>query len=139
PNGDYIFKLLPPGQYTATFQLAGFAPVKMTFTVAAAEPLTLNATLRPAAQTESVTVVPESLSFLNTVQHSSNLSSRLMSDLPTSRSQAAAVSLAPSVHQTGPNNAISISGAVSFENLFLVNGVAVQDNLRGSPLPLFIE
>ena len=53
PNGDYIFKLLPPGQYTATFQLTGFAPVKMTLTVAAAEPVTLNAMLRPAAQAET--------------------------------------------------------------------------------------
>ena len=139
PNGDYIFKLLPPGQYTVSFQLSGFAPVKMTLTVAAAEPVTLNATLRPAAQAESLTVVPEATTFLNTVQHSTNVSGRLMNDLPTSRSQTAAASLAPAVHQTGPNNAISIAGAMSFENLFLVNGVAVQDNLRGTPLPLVIE
>ena len=138
-NGGYIFKLLPPGTYVATFQSSGFAPVKKTFSVAAAEPVAVDAMFQPAAQVESVTVVPETLPFLHTVQQSTNLSSSLMAELPTSRSQLAAVSLAPSAHQTGPGNAFSIAGAMSFENLFLVNGVEVQDNLRGTPLPLVIE
>ncbi|HEX5717754.1 MAG TPA: hypothetical protein VF179_16465, partial [Thermoanaerobaculia bacterium] len=46
---------------------------------------------------------------------------------------------APGVAPTGPTRAISISGALSFENLFLVNGVVITENLRGQPFDLFIE
>ena len=51
----------------------------------------------------------------------------------------AAINLAPGVQATGPNGGIAISGAMSFENLFMVNGVVVNENLRGQPLDLFIE
>jgi outer membrane receptor protein involved in Fe transport len=34
---------------------------------------------------------------------------------------------------------MSISGAASFENVYMVNGVVVQDNLRNTPFNLFIE
>ena len=55
--------------------------------------------------------------------------------------------LAPNVSATGPSNnnndsatqTIVMSGAASFENLFLINGVVVNENVRGQALPLFIE
>src|SRR5204863_3288790 len=47
--------------------------------------------------------------------------------------------LAPGVNEAGPNDQITISGANSFDNLFLVNGVVVNENLRGQPNPLYIE
>ena len=34
---------------------------------------------------------------------------------------------------------MTIPGAMSFENLFMLNGVQIQDNLRGTPFALFIE
>src|SRR5690606_15485974 len=40
---------------------------------------------------------------------------------------------------TGPNGSFSIGGAMSFESLYMVNGVQIQDNVRGEPLPLYIE
>src|SRR5207253_10962640 len=49
------------------------------------------------------------------------------------------VSLAPGTTQSGPNQATTISGAPSFENLFLVDGATVNENLRGQPHDLFIE
>ena len=48
-------------------------------------------------------------------------------------------STATVVEGTGPSGAMSISGAASFENVFMVNGVVVQDNLRSTPFNLFIE
>ena len=39
--------------------------------------------------------------------------------------------IAPGVNDAGPNKQIVISGAQSFDNLFLVNGVVVNENLRG--------
>ena len=47
--------------------------------------------------------------------------------------------LAPSVHATGPGGAYSIAGSMSYENLFLVNGVTVNENLRGQAHDLYIE
>src|SRR5262249_22279202 len=43
------------------------------------------------------------------------------------------------VNQNGPNGAVTISGAQSFENLFTVNGAVVTDNIRVTPYSLFIE
>lgn len=57
--------------------------------------------------------------------------------LPVARTLNAAVLLAPGVAPNGPNNNIVISGALSYENLFLINGVTVNENLRAQPL--FIE
>ena len=49
------------------------------------------------------------------------------------------VLLAPGVTDGAVNDQITISGAMSFDNLFLVNGVVVNENLRGQPHDLFIE
>ena len=54
-----------------------------------------------------------------------------MPNLPTARDLNAMLLLAPSVHPTGPAGNYSIAGSMSFENLFLVNGVTVNENLRG--------
>ena len=45
----------------------------------------------------------------------------------------------PGVQSTGPNGGLSINGAMSFESLYVVNGVVVNENIRGQPNVLFIE
>ena len=73
---------------------------------------------------------------------------KLLNKLPSGRALRDAALLAPGVNENGPSSslgsasprpAIMISGAVSYENLFLVNGVVVNENLRGQPQDLFIE
>ncbi|HEX5216769.1 MAG TPA: TonB-dependent receptor [Vicinamibacterales bacterium] len=138
-NGDYIFRLLPPGQYTITFTLAGFATTKESRDVAAAQTLTLDVTLKPASVAESITVSVDRPLFAPTVEASTNIKATVLDLLPSTRTLLGAVSLAPAVHSTGPGNGYSIGGAMSFENLFMLNGVQIQDNLRGTPFSLFIE
>ena len=138
-NGDYIFKFLPPGPYTVSFRHPGFAAARQTRTVGASEPVTVNVNLDTAQIRESVTVVADAGSFLKSVEGATSIKQSLLNALPTGRSLLAAVNLSPAVHSTGPSGAYSISGAMSFDNLFMVNGVAVQDNLRGDPFNLFIE
>lgn len=138
-NGDYVFRLLPPGTYTVTFEGPGFAVLRQAHTVAATETVQVNVTLQPAAVAESVTVAAEKSAFTNSIQAASNFNQQLIELLPTSRTPESAVVLAPAVHATGPSGALSIAGAMSFESLFMVNGVQVQDNVRGEPLPLYIE
>ena len=43
------------------------------------------------------------------------------------------------MHPSGPNGSYSIAGAMSFESLYLVNGVNVNENLRGQANTLYIE
>jgi outer membrane receptor protein involved in Fe transport len=138
-DGDYLLALLPPGRYTVVFALSGFASVERTVDVAPTETVNLGATLQPAGVTEVLTVTGTDSSFVNTVQSATNVKQDLTSRLPTARTLLSAINLAPSVHLTGPSNNISIGGAMSFENLIMLNGVQIQDNLRGSPFALFIE
>jgi outer membrane receptor protein involved in Fe transport len=138
-NGDFILPSLPPGEYTVSFELSGFATVKETRDLAPTQPVVLEVTLQPATLTEVVNVEARSDAFANTVQAATSIKQDTLSLLPTTRTLVAAVNLAPAVHATGPNNYFSISGSMSFENLFLLNGVQIQDNVRGTPFNLFIE
>jgi hypothetical protein len=138
-NGDYVFRSLPPGSYTVTVQRSGFSAVEHTVRVAPSEMVALNLTLQPAGVTEAVTVMAEGTNFTNTVQSAASLNYGLVDTLPTTRTLLSYINLAPGAHTTGPDGAITISGAMSFENLFLLNGAVIQDNIRNEPLPLFIE
>src|SRR5690606_24504415 len=138
-NGDYVFRFLPPGQYTIVFELSGFGALTETRSVAATETVDLSVTLQAAGVAEEVTVSADSGVFTNTVEVATSVRQELVDLLPLSRTLQAAVSLAPAVHSTGPSGNISIAGAMSFENLFLINGVQVQDNIRGTPQNLYIE
>ena len=139
-HGDYLFPALPSGEYTISFELAGFKPLKTTFDLKLSETKPFDVKLALATQTEEVTVTAEaSGQFTQTGAVASTYNQDLLEKLPTARTPFAALLLAPGAHQTAVNNAVTISGAMSFENLFLVNGVAVQDNIRNTPLSLFIE
>jgi hypothetical protein len=138
-NGDYIFRVLPPGEYTVSFEAAGFAAATESRDIAANQTVVVDIVLRPGAVRETLTVKPETTPFFTGASTALNLPQPLMDQLPTGRSVTAAAALAPGVHTTGPSNGFSISGAMSFENVFLVDGVQTQDNLRGTPLELYIE
>ena len=138
-NGDYRLPLLPPGEYTLVVEFNRFATQKKSATVAATEPVTIDVTLEPAGVAESVSVQANADSFATTIQNATSVKQELLNTLPTARTILSAANLAPAVHASGPNGHLVISGAMSFESLFLVNGVQIQDNLRREPLTLFIE
>jgi hypothetical protein len=62
-----------------------------------------------------------------------------MSNLPTSRDLNSVLLMAPGVHPTGPAGNFSFGGSVSYENLFLLNGVSINENVRGQAFDLYIE
>ncbi len=138
-NGDYLFKLLPPGAYALSFEKTSFTTATETRTVGADEPVTVDVTLQPATVREAVTVTASGGDFVNTIEGATNLKQTFVATLPVSRNLTSIVNLAPAVHATGPGGDFSISGGMSFENSYMVNGVQVQDNLRGEPLDLYIE
>ena len=139
-NGDYILSLLPSGAYTVVFELSGFGPQTRTVTVAPTQVVPLEVEMGLAALTETVQVVGRAADvFTESAQVATNFSQELISDLPTARDLNATMQLAPSVHPTGPTGGYSIAGSTSFDNLFLVNGVTVNENLRGQAYDLYIE
>jgi outer membrane receptor for ferrienterochelin and colicin len=139
-NGDYIISLLPPGAYAVTFELSGFDTVMRNVTVAPTQVVPLEVEMGVAAVSETVQVVGRSAEvFTSTAQVATNFSQELVANLPTARDINASLQLAPSVHPTGPNGGYSVAGSASFDNLFLVNGVTVNENLRGQAYDLYIE
>ncbi|HEV7765084.1 MAG TPA: TonB-dependent receptor, partial [Thermoanaerobaculia bacterium] len=95
--------------------------------------------LSVASVSEDITVTAQSLAVIETTEVSANFGVEQIRELPTGRDIRSTVLLAPGVTEGAVNNQITISGAMSFDNLFLVNGVIVNENLRGQPHDLFIE
>ena len=139
--GDYVLPFLPSGDYTVTFELAGMQTVTRKVTLAAGWTENLKVELVPVAVSEAVTVSAES--FVTTPNDSTQVSTNFKQDLieilPVGRTLQAVTLLAPGVNNNGPGGNTIISGAMSYDSLYLVNGAIVNENLRGQPHSLFIE
>jgi outer membrane receptor protein involved in Fe transport len=64
---------------------------------------------------------------------------KTLEKLPVLRDLESAVLMSAGTSDTGPNQNISISGAQSWESLYTINGVVVNENIRGQSRDLFIE
>jgi len=139
-NGDYVFTLLPPGTYSIVAELSGFQKQEKKATLAPTQNLPLDITLGLAGVSETVDVVgrPSGVET-QTSQVASNFRQDMIALLPTNRDLNASMLLAPSVSPTGPSGAYSVAGSMSFETNFMVNGVVVNDNIRGTANNLYIE
>ena len=110
-----------------------------------AETQPLKITMQLATLTESVTVTgAASTELLKTGTVAATYKTESLERLPVGRTLVDVVTLAPGVVPNGPQQSdgsrnIVMSGALSYENLFLVNGVTVNENLRGQALLLYIE
>jgi hypothetical protein len=139
-NGDFMIPFLPAGEYSVTVEISGFQPQKQTISVAMAETQPLTVKLALATVQETVTVTGTmSTEILTTSTVAQTYKAQTLERLPIGRALNDAVLLAPGVAPNGPSGNIQMAGALSFENLFLVNGVVINENLRGQALFLFIE
>lgn len=137
-NGDYLFQFLAPGLYTVEFRMPGYAKVRAEVKVAAAQEQRFDVGLTPEV-TETVVVTGRADAVSTSPEIATSYDSDLMEMLPVARDINNSVALAPGVTNTGPSSNAVISGAMSYQNLYLVNGVVVNENLRGQPFTLFIE
>jgi outer membrane receptor for ferrienterochelin and colicin len=145
-SGDYIIPFLAPGEYTVAFELQGFKRAEPKTLVTAAGTVTLDAKLQIEGVTEAVTVTGSvSDAVAPGVTAATTYKQETINELPLNRGLDATIALTPGTLRTGPSNAttgaqqIQISGAITSENLILVNGVVAQDNVRRTSIPLFIE
>lgn len=138
-NGDYIMPFLPPGDYMMTFELEGFQTLRQNVRIEIAATVPVDVKLQIATVSETVTVTAEATEIAQTATVAATYKSQLIENLPLGRTINAYTLLAPGVNDNGPGGNIMVSGALSYENLFLVNGVVVNENLRGQARNLFIE
>lgn len=138
-GGGYHFPALPPGAYTVAFELEGFQRLNKRVTVSLTQTSRADADLRIAAVSEAITVTASSPAAVETTEITTNFAVETIRELPSGRDIRDITLLAPGVSEGAVNDQITISGAMSFDNLFLVNGVVVNENLRGQPHELFIE
>jgi outer membrane receptor for ferrienterochelin and colicin len=139
-NGDYIIPFLPAGEYQVAFELSGFQPLTRKVRVQVAETLRLDAHLAVAGVTEVVTVSAEApTDFTQSPTAASSYKADMIDKLPVGRDIRGAVLLAPGTSSNGPGGNVTFSGAMSYEGLFLVNGVVSNETLRNQSTLLFIE
>lgn len=139
-NGDYIIPFLPAGDYEVSFELQGFTNVnRRNISVNMAATRTLDVTLTVAALAETITVTGQAAEVVPTATVASTFKKDALELLPVGRALRDAVLLAPGVAGNGPGGNIMIAGGLSFESQYLINGVVVNENLRGQALNLFIE
>ena len=150
-SGEYVLPFLPPGAYVVLFSLPGMQGLEKTITLNAAVGGRLDVAMRPAPVEASITVSADALAGtpLETTQVASTYKQSLVNQLPLDRSLRSVTLLAPGVTDNGPNGnigsanpaspALVISGAQSFESLYMVDGAVVNENLRGQPQSLYIE
>ena len=138
-GGGYTFPSLPPGTYTIVFELSGMAKVTRTEQVVLASTARADAAMKMSSVAEAITVTATAPAVLENTDVARNYTSELIAELPVRRNIVDTVLLSPGVNQAGARGNISISGGASYDNLFLVNGVTVNENLRGQPHDLFIE
>ena len=139
-EGAYIFRGLPPGTYRVRMTLAGFGDFERTVTVALGAAASINAQMSVATVAETLEVPAEAPSILETPQVSTNYTGETIDSLAMNRNLAAIAELAPGVSDNGPNvGQVVIAGAFAYDNVFLLNGVDINDNLFGTANNLFIE
>jgi hypothetical protein len=128
-TGSYRLPLLPPGEYTVTFELSGFAAeTRKGVAVGLDKDTTLSPALH-AAVAEEITVTGEA-PVLDTTSTSlgTNLDTRTIQALPTGRNYSSVVQITPGVSSdANPENtsqsSIAVYGSTGAENVFYIDGV----------------
>ncbi len=140
PDGTYALRQLPAGTYDLTFETTSFSPAKRTATILFGLTVEQNAQLQTAGVTEQVQVTAAAPAPIAVPTVSANYKHDEIDALANPRTLAGIAQLAPGVTQNTPNaDQVAINGAFAFDNVFMLNGVDVNDNLFGSPQNLFIE
>src|SRR5262245_55149863 len=140
-NGVYALKGLPAGTYTISFELADFQPARRNDVVLnVGGTIEVSATMSLAARAETLTVTAEAPSALTTVATGQSLTKNDIDALPIGRRPVDIAELTPGLTtNTFTAGQLAISGAYGFDNVFMVDGVDVNDTINGTANNLYIE
>lgn len=137
-EGTYTFVAVPPGEYRVTFAISGLQTMAKSVVLHVAEVKRVDAQLQPG-MSEELTVIPEAPGAVDSIQLSSTFEQSLVNALPMGRGITDITRLAAGVQDSGPNRQLTIHGAASNENLYMVNGAVITEGVRNQPQNLFIE
>ena len=139
-NGVYTFPGLPPGEYVVKFEMDGMSAVERHATVTLGGVVTMDQGLSIAPVNEVVVVQGARPATVGSPVSAFNLRSDDFAKLPMGRTPFALAELAPGLTDNTPNNnQVTIGGAFAYDNVFLMDGVDINDNVLGQPNALFIE
>src|SRR5262245_6484065 len=137
-NGVYALPGLAPGQYVVRFELDKMTGVERRVVVGlgALSVLDQQLTLAPVKESIDVRATPSAITWHGTV----DLQMADIAKLPVGRTPFLMTELTSGVTDNAPSaSQVTISGAFAYDNLFLMNGVDINDNVLGTPNNLFIE
>src|SRR5215471_6359861 len=135
-DGRFRFAGVPPGSYKVTANLSGMGAVQKNATVTLDSTATVNMQMQLAAK-EAVTVTGEApLVDVTSTTTGTNYTAKVIDKLPVGRNYASIVLSQPGVQTDsgetqGRSLALSIYGATSAENLFLIDGVNTTNVIKG--------
>ena len=138
-NGDYIFTFLPPGDYRIRFELQGFQTIDTGVKVNAAQTQKVDATMPQSTVAEELTVVGTYETISSSGTAATTMEKDLVNALPGTRDIPSIANLTAGASASGPQSNTVIAGATSYDNLIMINGVQVQDNIRGTLNNIYIE
>lgn len=140
-DGAFLFRAVPPGTYSLKIELSGMLPVEKTADVPLGGVAQIDATLSLSQVKESITVAGEVPTILSTPVVGINLKHDEVDALASRRDLEGIANLTPAATESTAPNAqqLNINGSFAYDNLFMINGIDVNDNLFGSPQNVFIE
>jgi hypothetical protein len=139
-EGLFALRALPPGEYEVKFELPGFATVTRTSNVLLGLTVDQNVSMRAAGVAETVQVTADTPPPISSPIVGANFKNEEINNLATPRSIQGIATLAPALNENSPNaGQLVINGAFASDNVFMVNGVDINDNLFANPQNLFIE
>lgn len=138
-SGNYNFGGLPPGDYVVRVELQGMQTVVKKVKIGVTQTSRADAELKVTAVAESITVTAAAPAVLETQEVQSNITSKLVENLPMGRTLVNTVTLAPGVTANGVGGGLVISGGQTYDSTFYVDGAVINEVLRGQPQNLFIE
>lgn len=139
-NGVYSLPNLPPGSYRITIAKDRLSSIELSAVVPLGTSATVDATLTVASIAETVLVEAVTPPAVTSIETSANITATEVNALPMGRTPFFIAELMPGLTTNTPSpNQITISGAFAFDNVFLIDGVDVNDNLLGTVNDLYIE
>jgi len=138
-NGVYSLPGLAPGNYLVKFELDGMTSVDRRTSVSLGTTSDVDQQLSVAPVKEAIEVRASTPSPV-TSHGTANLEMSDLTKLPVGRTPFLMTELTPGVTDNTPSNSqITISGAFAYDNIFLMDGVDINDNVLGTANNLFIE
>lgn len=135
-DGAYRIPAIPPGSYRVVATLSGFRPVEKAGTVSLGSAMTVDLTLRIEAEQQVVVSGGAPLIDTTSTTTGTNYTSGVINRLPVGRNYADIVRSNPGVSTDrgdtqGRSLALTIYGATSAENQWIIDGVNTTNVLKG--------